>query len=100
MNRLEWELQYRLWRSARSCINRSKVRKGLSRKELSAVWDIFWDGVYKKMPEPVYYAIMNKPSRLHGGPWDITSREAIRCNMDHLPNSWPRTDCRNTGLAN
>jgi hypothetical protein len=99
MNKQEYKKQYRIARAAISSINRSVVSRGLSQDEAEAVWDLFWKGIYEKLPRVIYDAVQGPEQDRHSSHWGINSRSKMQCNYSHLPNSYPRTDVRNTGCV-
>lgn len=99
MNKQEFKQQYRIARAAISSINRSEVSRGLTEDEAAKVWDFFWDGIYKKLPTVIYDAVHGPDQYIHSSHWGIDSSASMRCNYSCLPNSYPRTDVRNTGCV-
>lgn len=98
MNKEEWKKQYRVFRAAVSSIDRSEVQKGLSKDEADAVWDLFWSGIYEKMPKSIYDAVSSSSGKVYNSvDWGIKTRSAMQCNVERLRNSYPRVDVRNHG---
>jgi len=98
MTKSEWKSQYRIFRAAVSSINRSQVQKGLSEDEAEDLWDLFWNGIYGKMPKDVYDAISSSSGkRYNASHWGTKTSSAMQCNVEYLRNSYPRVDVRNHG---
>ena len=86
MNKTEYYRQRRIFRAAISSINRLHLSH-MSKDEKDAVWNLFWAGIYMKMPLVIYNSLVNiSPGN---SSWPLTSRSAIRCNYINLPNSYP-----------
>ena len=98
MNKEEWKKRYRVFRAAVSSIDRAEVEKGLSKDEADALWDLFWSGIYEKMPKNIFDAIRSSSGRTYNAShWGTKTSSAMRCNVEHLRNSYPRDDVRNHG---
>jgi len=88
MNREQWYQERRKWRAALRSIDRTRVHQGLSESEQKALWDIFWEGVYQRMPREIYKAIYDNNSSWQKH-WPPTSQANILCNLKFLRNSYP-----------
>ena len=92
MTRNEWKAHYRKYRLMMKCITSPQVlHHKCDRRVSDSVWSSLFQHVYRQMDPVTREAVLHNPKeRRHRTPWELNGWPAMRCNVELLPNSYPR----------
>ena len=89
MTRQEWEQEYRVARAMLNMVHLSDIKDEVVWKE---AWHRFWYGCVLQFQSEIYRTVIDRHAqrdRYWATDWGIDSRNGMKCNVEHLRNSYP-----------